>query len=253
MATDPSPDGRQYHLRAGPGQIGGYVLLPGDPDRADLIARSLDDPVAVATNREFRTWTGMIFGERVSVTSTGIGGPSAAIAVSELTRLGAHTFIRVGSCGSLQPRITPGHLVIATGAVRDEGTGRQYIPIEFPAFAHHAVVSVLERSARESGQSFTSGIVYCKDALIAAYPPDDVPLSELLMLRTRAWVKAGVVASEMESAIIFVLAALKGRRAGSILRVLGPGEGDDPGLFARVIDVAISAVRHLIAADRGSR
>lgn len=250
MATDSQPGKRQFHLQVGPGEVGSYVLLPGDPARTDLIARLFDHPRLAANNREFRTWTGELAGTTVSVTSTGIGGPSTAIAVTELMRLGARTFIRVGSCGPLQDNIRSGQMIIAAGAVRDEGTTRQYVPIEYPAVADQEVTFALQNAARDAGSPFVSGIVYCKDALTAAYPPVEVPLYDVLMQRTHAWVKAGVLASEMESAVIFVLASLSGARAGSILQVIGPdNENDQPSGVEILVRVAVDAVRHLIEQD----
>lgn len=249
MATDSRPGQRQYHLGMGPEDVGGYVLLPGDPARTDLIAKYFDQPRLIGQNREFRTWTGKLGNVPVSATSTGIGGPSTAIAVSELLNLGAHTFIRVGSCGSLQDSIRAEELIIATGAVRDEGTTKQYVPIEYPAIAHHEIVSALQFAARAASYPATSGIVYCKDALTAAYPLPTNPLYDQLMQRTRAWVKARVLVSEMESAAIFVLATLAGARAGSILRVIGVGESMPASGLDPAIQVAIGAVQALIERD----
>lgn len=250
MATDPRPGQPEHHLRIRAGDVGRYVLLPGDPGRTDVIAGHLDDARLVASNREFRTWTGTLAGAPVSVTSTGIGGPSTAIAVRELARVGADTFLRVGTCGALQSNVRAGYVVIASGAVRDEGTTRQYVPIEFPAVAHHEVVAGLRDAATEQQQPHVTGIVYCKDALTAAFPPDDIPLFEPLMERSRVWVKAGVLVSEMESATIFVLASIAGHRAGSVLSVVGPDDDDDPARLEPVVKIAVGAIARLVAADR---
>ena len=247
MATDSAPGERQYHLQVGPGEVGRYVLMPGDPARTDLIARRLDAPRLVAHNREFRTWTGLLKGVPVSVVSTGVGSPSAAIAVVELLRLGVQTLVRVGSCGSLQRSVSDGDLVVVTGAVRDEGTTRQYVPVEYPAVAHPKVMAALDAAARAAGGRRHMGIVYCKDALTAAFPTKDIPLYDQLMQRTRAWIKAGVLASEMESAVIFVLASIAGVRAGSILQCIGSGSESDRARFDRLIDVAVDGVARLIA------
>ena len=127
--------GREYHIKTGKNEIGKYVILPGDPKRSAKIAAYLDDAKLVADNREFVTYTGYLEGEKVSVTSTGIGGPSAAIALEELVHCGADTFIRVGTCGAMQLDIMGGDIVVATGAVRMEGTSKEYAPIEYPAVA----------------------------------------------------------------------------------------------------------------------
>ena len=126
---------RQYHIQVAPGEVGKYVILPGDPKRCKKIAEHLDDAKLVADSREFVTYTGTLNGVKVSVTSTGIGGPSAAIALEELVKAGADTFIRVGTSGGIDLSVKSGDLVIATGAVRMEGTSKEYAPIEYPAVA----------------------------------------------------------------------------------------------------------------------
>ena len=137
-----------YHLQMKKGDVGRYVLLPGDPGRCEQIASYLDDPHLVAYNREYKTYTGTLLGEKVSVTSTGIGGPSAAIAVEELVKIGADTFIRVGTCGGMNANVIPGSIVVANSAIRAEGTSREYLPIEFPAVADHQVTCALEAAAK---------------------------------------------------------------------------------------------------------
>ena len=134
---------RQYHIQTAEGEVGRYVILPGDPGRCEKIAQYLDHPVKIAENREFVTYTGELCGEKVSVTSTGIGGPSAAIAMEELYRCGAETFVRIGTCGGIQPEVKSGDVVIATGAVRMEGTSKEYAPIEYPAVADLNVINAL--------------------------------------------------------------------------------------------------------------
>ena len=140
-------EGMQYHLQIHDGGVGKYVLLPGDPKRCEKIARYFDEPVLVADSREFVTYNGFLDGVRVSVTSTGIGGPSASIAMEELVKAGADTFIRVGTCGGMDREVKSGDLVIATGAVRAEGTSREYAPIEFPAVADPDIVNALREAA----------------------------------------------------------------------------------------------------------
>ena len=156
--------GKEYHIGVGAGDVGRYVILPGDPGRCEKIAQYLDYPVKIAENREFVTYTGELCGEKVSVTSTGIGGPSAAIAMEELYRCGADTFVRIGTCGGIQPEVKSGDVVIATGAVRMEGTSKEYAPIEFPAIADLDITNALRASARELGQTCHVGVVQCKDA-----------------------------------------------------------------------------------------
>ena len=144
----------QYHLQIHNGQVGKYVILPGDPKRCEKIAAYFEHPVLIADSREFVTYTGTLEGETVSVTSTGIGGPSAAIAMEELFKAGAHTFIRVGTCGGIDTEVQSGDLVIATGAVRAEGTSREYAPIEYPAVANLDVVCALREAARDQAIRF---------------------------------------------------------------------------------------------------
>ena len=153
-----------YHLQVGRGDVGRYVLLPGDPNRCAQIAAYFDDPQLVADSREFVTYAGMLDGEKVSVTSTGIGGPSSAIALEELVMAGADTFVRVGTCGGMQLDVKSGDIVIATGAIRMEGTSREYAPIEFPAVADLDVTNALVQAAKALDLSHHVGVVQCKDS-----------------------------------------------------------------------------------------
>ena len=140
---------KEYHVNLTKGDVGEYVILPGDPGRCEKIAQYFDNPVLVANNREYVTYTGTLNGVKVSVTSTGIGGPSAAIALEELVHCGAHTFIRVGTSGGMQKEVLGGDVVIATGAIRLDGTSKEYAPIEYPAVANFDVVMALKESAKE--------------------------------------------------------------------------------------------------------
>ena len=144
-------DGRQMHIQITKGDIGRYVILPGDPARCEKIAQYFDDPKQIARNREYTLWTGSLDGVPVAVCSTGIGGPSAAIAMEELVECGADTFIRVGTSGGIVDKVKGGDIVIATGAIRQEGTSREYLPIEFPAVADFSVVSALHEAAQALG------------------------------------------------------------------------------------------------------
>ena len=216
------------HIRCSEGDIGGYVLLPGDPDRVPLIAGRLDGAREVAHSREFRTFTGTLDGAPVSVTSTGVGGPSAAIAVDELAHLGAHTFIRVGTCGGLQPDVHLGDLVIATAAVRDEGTSHQYAAPAFPAVATHSVVSALARAARLRSYPHHLGVVHTTDSYYAQHEPDRFPTADELQARYRSWRRLGALVSEMETAPVFITAgAVLGRRVGAVLAVAGNRYADE--------------------------
>ncbi|MDO4173763.1 MAG: uridine phosphorylase [Eubacteriales bacterium] len=256
MATAYSPN-EEFHLKIKPGDIGEYVILPGDPGRCEHIASLFDDPKKVAANREFTTYTGMLDGVRVSVASTGIGGPSAAIALEELIHCGAHTFIRVGTSGGMQPEVLGGDLVIATGAVRMDGTGKEYAPIEYPATAHFDVVSALHRAASAAGCRFHTGVVQCKDSFYGQHEPENMPVSAELEQKWKAWLGCGALASEMESATLFIVAAVRRVRIGSILLVLGNQTRRAMGLediqvhdTSQCIRTAVDALRLLIAADK---
>ena len=247
---------RQYHLQCAPGDVGGYVLLPGDPARCELIARRFENARLVAANREFTTWTGTLDGVPVSATSTGIGGPSTAIAVEELCNLGAHTLIRVGTCGGMQPHVRWGQLVLAQAAARDEGTTYQYVPPGYPAVAHADVLDALRAAASGRVGAHHVGIVQSKDSFYGEMEPDRMPVAAELRQRWEGWIRAGVLASEMECASLFVVAAVRGARAGAALVCVNetpltremPPPSELP--LGDLLDTAAGAVRRLIALDR---
>ena len=249
--------GIQYHLHVKEGDVGRYAILPGDPKRVPLIAAYLDDAVLVADSREFCTYTGYLEGEKVSVTSTGIGGPSAAIAMEELHKCGTDTFIRMGTCGGIAIPVIGGDVVIATGAVRMEGTSREYAPIEFPAVADFGVVSALCEAASRLGMRYHTGVVQCKDSFYGQHEPAVMPVSYELEAKWEAWKRLGVLASEMESAALFTVAAHLGVRAGSTFFVVGNQEREKLGMDNPIlhdtdnaIKVAVEGVRELILRDR---
>lgn len=248
---------KQYHIQVGKGEVGRYVILPGDPKRCAKIAAYFDDPVLIADSREYVTYTGFLDGVKVSVTSTGIGGPSASIAVEELCNCGADTFIRVGTCGGMQLDVKSGDLVVATGAIRMEGTSKEYAPIEFPAVADLSVTNALVQSAKDMSQTCHVGVVQCKDAFYGQHEPEKKPVGYELMAKWEAWKQLGCLASEMESAALFVVASSLGVRAGTVLLVMANQEREKEGLFNPVvhetdmaIQVAIEAIRTLIKEDR---
>ena len=248
---------KQYHIQVGEGDVGKYVILPGDPKRCAKIAEYFDDPVLVADNREYVTYTGYLDGVKVSVTSTGIGGPSASIAMEELVRAGADTFIRVGTCGGMQLDVKSGDLVIATGAVRMEGTSKEYAPIEFPAVADIGIVNALIASAGEMKEEYHAGVVQCKDAFYGQHAPEAMPVSYELLNKWEAWKRLGCLASEMESAALFIVASTLHVRVGSVFLVVANQEREREGLEKPVVhdtDMAIrtagQAIRKLIKEDR---
>ncbi len=249
--------GLQYHLQIRPKDVGRYVILPGDPKRSEKIAAHFDDAKLVADSREFVTYTGYLDGEKVSVTSTGIGGPSASIAMEELVLCGADTFVRVGTCGGIDMDVKGGDIVVATGAIRMEGTSREYAPIEFPAVANLDVTNALVESAKTLGYKYHTGIVQCKDAFYGQHEPERMPVSYELLNKWEAWKRLGVKASEMESAALFVVAAHLGVRCGSSFLVVGNQERNAAGLDNPIvhdtesaIKVGIEALRRLIKQDK---
>lgn len=249
--------GKQYHIQVGKGDVGRYVILPGDPKRCAKIAKYFDDAKLIADSREYVTYTGYLDGEMVSVTSTGIGGPSAAIALEELVMSGADTFIRIGTCGGMQTEVMSGDVVIANGAIRMEGTSKEYAPIEFPAVADIRITNALIAGAEELQQKYHVGVVQCKDAFYGQHSPETKPVSYELLNKWEAWKRLGCLASEMESAALFVAASSLGVRAGSCFLVMANQEREREGLSNPVVHdtdmairVAIQAVRNLIKKER---
>ena len=251
--------GVQYHIGVQPGAVGRYVILPGDPKRCAKIAEHFENAEFVADSREYITYTGTLDGVRVSTTSTGIGGPSAAIALEELVRCGADTFIRVGTCGGMQLEVCGGHLVIASGAVRMEGTSREYAPIEFPAVADFQVTNALVAAAKALGDTFHVGVVQCKDSFYGQHEPERKPVGYDLLNKWDAWIKCGALASEMESAALFTIGSALRVRVGTVLRVIANQERAKAGLpneqmhdTVGAIKTAVEAIRLLIREDKES-
>lgn len=253
-------EGVQYHLNIKKGDVGRYVLLPGDPKRCKKIAELFDSPVLVADSREYVTYTGSLEGEKVSVTSTGIGGPSASIAMEELVKSGADTFVRVGTCGGMDIDVNGGDIVIATGAIRMEGTSREYAPIEFPAVADIEVTNALVNAAKECGYRFHTGVVECKDSFYGQHEPGIKPVSYELLNKWEAWLRLGCRASEMESAALFVVASYLKVRCGTVLLAVANQEREKQGLpnpvihdTSAAIKTAVAALKILIRQDRGKK
>lgn len=250
-------EGMQYHIGLKKGDVGKYVILPGDPKRCEKIAKHFDNAKLIADSREYVTYTGYLDGVKVSVTSTGIGGPSASIALEELVRVGADTFLRVGTCGGMQPEIMGGDLVIATGAIRMEGTSREYAPIEFPAVANLDITNALVQAAKELNKKYHVGIVQCKDAFYGQHEPETKPVNYELINKWNAWVRLGCKASEMESAALFVVGDYLKVRVGSSFLVVANQEREKLGLENPVIhdtesaiEVTVQAIRNLIKQDK---
>ena len=248
---------KQYHIHCAPGDVGRYVILPGDPGRCEKIAALFDDAHFVSQNREYTVYTGTLLGEKVSVCSTGIGGPSASIAMEELHNIGADTFIRVGTCGGIDLDVQSGDVVVATGAMRFEHTSREYAPIEYPAVANFEVTTALVNASRALGKRTHTGVVQCKDSFYGQHSPDRSPVSYELQAKWTAWKRLGVKASEMESAALFVVADALRCRCGSCFHVVWNQEREAAGLdqnmsedTSAAVRVAVEALKLLIAADR---
>ena len=248
---------KQFHIHCVPGDVGRYCIVPGDPGRVASIAALFDNAKQVACNREYNVWTGYLLGEKVSVCSTGIGGPSAAIAMEELCNIGADTFVRVGTCGGIDLDIMPDDIVVATGAVRYEHTSMEYAPIEFPAVPDFSVTCALMAAGEELGYRIHTGVVQCKDSFYGQHSPEKSPVSWELLQKWESWKRLGVKASEMESAALFVVAAARGVRCGSCFHVIWNQEREKAGLFmpmsedtSGAIKVGIEAVKKLIEQDK---
>ena len=250
----------QFHIRCKAGDVGRYCILPGDPGRCAAIAARFEKAEQVSQNREFTVYSGVLAGERVSVCSTGIGGPSAAIAMEELIAIGAHTFIRVGTCGGMALPVRAGDVIIATGAIRMEGTSREYAPIEFPAVPDFATTCALVDAARALGKPFHTGVVQCKDSFYGQHTPETMPVEPELLYKWEAWKRLGALASEMESAALFTVAAARGVRCGAVFSALWNQEREKAGLdqdavfdAEGAITVGVEALRRLIEADSTAR
>ena len=248
---------KQFHIHCAPGDVGRYCILPGDPGRVPAIAALFDDAKRVAYNREYNVWTGYLLGEKVTACSTGIGGPSASIAMEELHNCGADTFIRTGTCGGIDLSVQSGDIVVATGAVRYEHTSLEYAPIEFPAVPDLGVTNCLAQATKALGLPLHTGVVQCKDSFYGQHSPEKSPVFYELQAKWESWKRLGVKASEMESAALFVVAAALGCRCGSCFHVIWNQEREAAGLdqkmnedTANSVKVAVEALKLLIESDR---
>ena len=234
---------KQFHIACAQGDIGRYCILPGDPGRVPAIAALFDDAKQIAYNREFNVWTGTLLGEKVTACSTGIGGPSASIAMEELHKCGADTFIRTGTCGGIDLNVQSGDVVVATGAIRYEHTSREYAPIEFPAVADFQVTNALVEATKKLGFPLHTGIVQCKDSFYGQHDPAASPVYYELQQKWESWKRLGVKASEMESAALFVVAAALGCRCGSCFHVVWNQEREAAGLDQKMSEDTSSSVK----------
>ena len=250
---------KQFHIHCAPGDVGRYVILPGDPGRVPAIAAGLDSPVQVAQNREYNIYNGFLDGEKVTVCSTGIGGPSAAIAIEELHAIGADTFIRCGTCGGIDLNVKSGDIIVATGAVRFEHTSLEYAPEEFPAVPDLDVTLALRDAALSLGKTVHTGVVQSKDSFYGQHDPARMPVGAMLLEKWEAWKRLGVKASEMEAAALFVIASALRCRCGACFHVTWNQEREAAGLdqtmsedTSAAVKVAVEGMRRIIARDRQS-
>ena len=251
---------KQFHIHCAPGDVGRYCILPGDPGRVPAIADLFDEAKKVACNREFNVWTDYLMGEKVTACSTGIGGPSASIAMEELHNCGADTFIRTGTCGGIDLNVQSGDIVVATGAIRFEHTSLEYAPIEFPAVPDLGVTNCLAQAAKALGLPLHTGVVQCKDSFYGQHSPDASPVYYELKAKWESWKRLGVKASEMESAALFVVAASLGCRCGSCFHVIWNQEREAASLDQKMnentsnsVKVAVEALKLLIEEDRKAK
>ena len=249
-------NGKQFHIGVCDNEVGKYVIMPGDPKRCEKIAQYLDNAEKIADLREYTTYTGYLDGVKVSVTSTGIGGTSAAIALQELVDAGADTFIRVGTCGGMNLDVKGGDLIVATGAVRNEGTSKEYAPIEFPAVPNYEIVNALVASAKEANYNPHTGVVQCKDSFYGQHSPEKMPVRYELEGKWNAWLELGCLGSEMESAALFTVGSYLSVRCGTILLAVANQEREKAGLsnignydIEPAIKIAIGAIKKLIKED----
>ena len=248
---------RQYHIQAGKGEVGRYVILPGDPKRCQKIAEYFDDPVFVADNREYVTYTGTLDGVKVSVTSTGIGGPSTAIAVEELYQCGADTMLRVGTCASTSRKVSLGDVVIPNGAARMEGVSTHYLPIEFPAVPDFQVVKAAQQAAQKLGLPYNIGVTITKASFYTQTAPETKPVGPELIYRWEAYEKGGATSTSMECSVLFTVGASLGIRTGCVMASATNckdysenGRKSDIDIEDRAIRTAIETMRMLIAKDK---
>lgn len=250
-----------YHIGLSADDVKGarYAIIAGDPARIASIAANFDDPAPLAVNREYTSWLGSLCGEKVVAISHGIGGPSTAIALEELRQIGIDTFIRVGTSGGMSLDVLPGDAVIASGAIRAEGTSREYLPIEFPAIADFEVTTALKRAAELLGARYHVGVVQCKDSFYGQHDPARMPVGDELLYKWKAWIEGGALASEMETAAEFIVCSCLKARAGATLLCVWNQERESAGLDSRdsaqthdteiPIKIAVKAVEILIGED----
>ncbi len=247
----------QYHLQLEENSLGRYCLLTGDPGRCEKIAAYFENGAFLHQNREYCIYTGRLDGVDVSVCSTGIGGPSAAIAMEELVRCGVDTFIRIGTCGGIHQNVRPSDVVIAQSAVRQDGTSNEYAPVGYPATADFDVTLALKKAALHLNLPHHVGVVQAKDSFYGQHAPERMPVASELLEKWEAYKRLGVLASEMECAALYCVAATLGVRCGGVLHTVWNQTRRDLGIIDedvhdtdRAIRCAIEALHLLIRKDQ---
>ena len=248
-------DNKLYHINLSKNDIQGakYAILPGDPDRVPKIAQYFENPQKIGQKREYTSYIGELNGEKVLCVSTGIGGPSASICIEELVQLGVTNFIRVGTCGGMQLNVKAGDVLIVNGAIRMEGTSKEYLPIEFPAVPDLDTTCALRDAAKKLGFDYHVGVVQCKDSFYGQHAPQRMPVSYELENKWEAWIRGGCLASEMESAALFTVCATLGVKAGALMLCVWNQERAKAGLDKdeehdtdKPIKVAVEALKQII-------
>ena len=256
---------KMYHIDLNEDMIEGAetVLMPGDPFRVEHIAKEIasiygGEALKLAWHREYCTYIAKVNGKNVLVTSTGIGGPSTAIAVEELAKIGVRTFVRVGTTGAIQDHMKVGELVISTGAVRLDGASKDYAPLEYPAVADHDTVSALIEGAKRAGIDYHVGITASSDTFYPGEERSDTYSGYILRRlqgSTDEWSRLNVLNYEMEAATLFTMASCLGLRGGCVTAVINVrgihGESVLPGTLetgeANLIKASVAALEFIVA------
>lgn len=251
---------KMMHIACAEGDVGKYVFLPGAPERTLQIAKYFDSYEKIAQNREHTTYTGYLDGVKVSVTSTGMGGPSTAICMEELAKLGAHTFIRVGTCGSTSEKVGIGDVVIPNGAVKMEGTSNHYIPLEYPAVPDYFLLKKLEEAVVKLGYKYNIGVTITKDSFYTQTEPETKPVAYELVNKWNAYEQSGATSTGMEDAPLFSIAPTINCRAASVMlsatnyKKYGANDRVNMAEYEnRAIEVAIEAMRKIIKSDQANK
>ena len=241
----------EFHILCDPQDIAPYVFVPGDPERAKKIAAHFDNPRFVSDTRGYVIYTGTVENIPMTVCATGMGGPQVAIGIEELAHMGAHTFIRVGSCGTLQDDIMPGDVIIATGVVRAGATANRYLNPAFPAVPHFDVLTALVEAAERLSLPVQVGIDWAGDSFYAEGDP-------LYWARMK---QVGVKSAEMEADTLFIVANYRGWRAGALFASDGTSKEVKPEWGAEAfrageeneIRIAIEAMKMIAKDDMAKR